>query len=112
MTSIPETMRCVVAREKGGPEVLGVEERPVPQARAGEVLIKVDYAGVSRPDIMQRKGIFVPPPGASDILGLEASGIVVGLGEKAEGLSVGDRVAACCCRAVMPNMSRPTRGIA
>lgn len=94
MTSIPKTMRCVIAREKGGPEVLSVEERPVPQPRAGEVLIEVDYAGVSRPDIMQRKGIFVPPPGASDILGLEAAGTVVALGEKAEGLAVGDRVAA------------------
>jgi putative PIG3 family NAD(P)H quinone oxidoreductase len=87
-------MRCVVAREKGGPEVLSVEERPVPQPRAGEVLIKVDYAGVSRPDIMQRKGIFVPPPGASDILGLEAAGTVVALGDRAEGLAIGDRVAA------------------
>lgn len=94
MTTIPKTMRCVVAREKGGPEVLSVEERPVPQPRAGEVLIKVDYAGVSRPDIMQRKGIFVPPPGASDILGLEAAGTVVALGEKTEGLAIGDRVAA------------------
>lgn len=94
MTNIPKTMRCVVAREKGGPEVLSVEERPVPQPRAGEVLIKVDYAGVSRPDIMQRKGIFVPPPGASDILGLEAAGTVVALGDRAEGLAIGDRVAA------------------
>ncbi len=66
----------------------------MPKPRAGEVLIKVEYAGVSRPDIMQRKGIFVPPPGATDILGLECAGIVIALGEKAEGLSVGDRVAA------------------
>lgn len=94
MMTIPDTMRCVVAKEKGGPDVMTVESRPVPQPRAGEVLIKVDYAGVSRPDIMQRKGIFVPPPGATDILGLECSGTVAALGEKAEGLAVGDRVAA------------------
>jgi NADPH2:quinone reductase len=94
MTSIPETMRCVIAKTKGGPEVLTVDARPVPKPRAGEVLIRVDYAGVSRPDIMQRKGIFVPPPGASDILGLEAAGTVVALGEGAQGLAVGDRVAA------------------
>jgi NADPH2:quinone reductase len=94
MNAIPKTMRCIIARAKGGPEVLGIETRPVPEPHAGEVLIKVDYAGVSRPDIMQRKGIFVPPPGAGDILGLEAAGTVVALGEKAEGLAVGDRVAA------------------
>ena len=94
MTVIPETMRCVIAKGKGGPEVLTLESRPVPTPRAGEVLIKVDYAGVSRPDIMQRKGIFVPPPGASDILGLEAAGTVVAVGERADGLAVGDRVAA------------------
>lgn len=94
MNAIPETMRCVIARAKGDPDVLAVETRPVPKPRAGEVLIKVDYAGVSRPDIMQRKGIFVPPPGASDILGLEAAGIVVELGDQVQGLAVGDRVAA------------------
>jgi NADPH:quinone reductase len=94
MNAIPDAMRCVIAKEKGGPEVLAIETRAVPKPRAGEALIKVNYAGVSRPDIMQRKGIFVPPPGASDILGLEAAGVVAALGEKAEGLAVGDRVAA------------------
>lgn len=94
MTNIPDTMHCVIAKDKGGPEVLTVESRPVPKPRAGEVLIKVDYAGVSRPDIMQRKGIFLPPPGATEILGLECAGTVVALGERAEGLAVGDRVAA------------------
>lgn len=94
MTNIPDTMHCVIAKDKGGPEVLTVESRPVPKPRAGEVLIKVDYAGVSRPDIMQRKGIFLPPPGATEILGLECAGTVVALGERAEDLAVGDRVAA------------------
>jgi NADPH2:quinone reductase len=94
MNTIPDTMRCVIAKEKGGPEVLSVETRPVPKPQAGDVLIKVDYAGVCRPDIMQRKGIFVPPPGANDILGLECAGTVVALGERAEGLAIGDRVAA------------------
>ena len=94
MNTIPDTMRCMIAKEKGGPEVLSVESRPVPKPQPGEVLIKVEYAGVSRPDIMQRKGIFVPPPGANDILGLECAGTVVALGEKADGLAIGDRVAA------------------
>jgi NADPH:quinone reductase len=94
MTAIPDTMRCVIAKTKGGPEVLTVESRPVPQPRAGEVLIRVEYAGVSRPDIMQRKGIFVPPPGASDVLGLEASGTVAALGDGVKDLAVGDKVAA------------------
>lgn len=94
MSTLPDTMRCVIAKTKGGPEVLTVETRPVPKPRAGEVLIRVDYAGVSRPDIMQRKGIFVPPPGASDILGLEASGTVAACGEGVAGVAVGDRVAA------------------
>jgi NADPH2:quinone reductase len=94
MSHIPDTMRSVIAKTKGGPEVLTVETRAVPKPRAGEVLIRVDYAGVSRPDIMQRKGIFVPPPGASDILGLEASGTVAACGEGVSGIAVGDRVAA------------------
>ena len=94
MNAVPDTMRCVIAKEKGGPEVLSIVLRPVPKPQPGEVLIKVEYAGVSRPDIMQRKGVFVPPHGASDILGLECAGTVVALGDKSEGLAVGDRVAA------------------
>ena len=92
--SLPDSMRCVVAREKGGPDVLTMQTRPVPKPRAGEVLLKVDYAGVSRPDIMQRKGIFVPPPGANDILGLEAAGTVAACGDGVTELKAGDRVAA------------------
>jgi NADPH:quinone reductase len=94
MTSIPKTMRGVIAREKGGPDVLSLDTFPVPEPKPGEVLIKVVYAGVCRPDIMQRRGVFSPPPGASDILGLEVAGTVVACGSEVKDLAVGNRVAA------------------
>ncbi|MEM8802086.1 MAG: NAD(P)H-quinone oxidoreductase [Pseudomonadota bacterium] len=93
MTSLPETMRAVVMREPGGPDVLEIGERPVPGVRDGEVLIKVTAAGVNGPDLVQRRGHYPPPKGASDLLGLEVSGEVVATGADA-GWSVGDRVAA------------------
>jgi putative PIG3 family NAD(P)H quinone oxidoreductase len=75
-------MRCIEIRSFGGPEVLQLAERPDPEPGEGEVLIDVAAAGVNRPDVMQRKGGYPPPPGASDIPGLEISGIIsrVGLG--------------------------------
>jgi putative PIG3 family NAD(P)H quinone oxidoreductase len=80
MPSIPTTMRVIEIAGHGGPDVLRVVERPVPAPREGEVLIRVTAAGVNRPDIMQRMGKYPPPPGASDIPGLEVSGeIVAGL---------------------------------
>ncbi|MEO0943962.1 MAG: NAD(P)H-quinone oxidoreductase [Pseudomonadota bacterium] len=93
MTSLPETMRAVVMREPGGPDVLEIGERPVPGVRDGEVLIKVTAAGVNGPDLVQRRGHYPPPKGASDLLGLEVSGEVVATGADF-GWSVGDRVAA------------------
>jgi NADPH2:quinone reductase len=77
MPAIPTSMRAIEIAEPGGPEVLRPVERPVPQPRSGEVLIRVAAAGVNRPDIMQRMGKYPPPPGASDIPGLEISGEIV-----------------------------------
>ncbi len=74
-------MRAIDPEDAGGPEVLVVTDRPVPQPGAGEVLLKVAAAGVNRPDVMQRRGLYPPPPGAPSILGLEVAGTVVALGE-------------------------------
>jgi len=76
-------MQAVIADGAGG---LALVERPVPQPGAGEVLIKVAAAGVNRPDVLQRKGMYPPPPGAPDVLGLEVAGDVVGAGEGADQL--------------------------
>ena len=78
---IPQTMTAVEIREPGPPQVLRAVQRPVPQPGPGEVLIKIAAAGVNRPDVMQRKGIYPPPPGVTDIPGLELAGEVVLLGE-------------------------------
>jgi len=93
------TMRVVEIVAPGGPEVLEIGERPVPVPGRGEVLVEVAAAGVNRPDVMQRQGRYPPPPGASDILGLEIAGTVVAAGAeaaRADGtrLEPGDRVAA------------------
>ena len=69
--ALPLTMRAIEAPQPGGPEALTLVERPVPKPGAGEVLVEVAAAGVNRPDILQRKGLYAPPPGASPILGLE-----------------------------------------
>ena len=90
-------MQAVEIREPGAPEVLRLAERPQPQPGAGEVLVRVAASGVNRPDVMQRKGLYPPPPGASDLPGLEVAGEVVG-GDAAAmaqaGLKLGDRVCA------------------
>src|SRR5690606_22361256 len=82
----PRTMRAVGITGAGGPEVLRVEQRPVPQPGPGQVLVQVAYAGVSRPDVLQRLGRYPPPPGASDIPGLEISGTVAAAGEGGDNL--------------------------
>jgi NADPH2:quinone reductase len=92
--AIPSTMRYVAAREPGPPEVLALAETTVPAPKAGEVLIEVAYAGVNRPDCIQRAGHYPPPPDASPILGLEVAGKVVGIGEGVATLRVGDNVCA------------------
>ena len=87
-------MRCVEISTPGPPEVLNLVERPDPVAGRGEVLIRVAAAGVNRPDVMQRRGLYPPPPGASDLPGLEVAGVVESLGEGVTEWHVGDRVCA------------------
>lgn len=89
-----QTMRAIEITEAGGPEVLQLCERPVPTPGAGEVVIKVAYAGVNRPDALQRAGMYAPPPTASDLPGLEASGEIVAIGEGVSEWEVGDKVCA------------------
>lgn len=90
----PHMMRAVEITQPGGPDVLCLTERPVPTPRAGEVVLKLAYAGVNRPDALQRAGAYDPPPTASDLPGLEGAGEVVAVGEGVSGLSVGDQVCA------------------
>ena len=85
-------MLAIVAREAGGPEVLHLAERPVPTPGPGEVLLKVLAAGVNRPDVMQRQGIATPPPGVTDVLGLEVCGEVLACGLGVEDRWLGQRV--------------------
>lgn len=92
--NIPPTMTAIEIASAGGPEVLVPGRRPVPTAGPGEVLIRVAAAGVNRPDVYQRQGLYPAPPGASDIPGLEAAGTIAALGAGAGGWSVGDRVCA------------------
>ncbi|MGA8258653.1 MAG: NAD(P)H-quinone oxidoreductase [Arenicellales bacterium] len=94
MTTIPETMTCIEIIEPGGPDALRPGRRPVPRPGAGEVLVRVRAAGVNRPDVMQRQGMYPPPPGAPDIPGLEIAGTVVGLGEGVKSPRAGDEVCA------------------
>jgi NADPH2:quinone reductase len=94
MAPLPSRMTVIGIRAPGGPEVLVPEERPVPAPGAGEILVKVAAAGVNRPDVMQRQGSYPPPPGASDIPGLEIAGEVVALGPGVTRFKLGDKVAA------------------
>ena len=91
---IPTYMQAVIAPKPGGPEALTLVERPIPTPGPGEILIKVAVAGVNRPDILQRQGGYQPPPGASDVLGLEVAGEIVALGEGVAMHIVGDAVTA------------------
>ena len=91
---IPEKMTVIAISEAGGPMVLKPEKREVPQPGAGEILIKVKAAGVNRPDVAQRQGLYPPPPGASDLPGLEAAGTVVATGEGVRRWRTGDAVTA------------------
>src|SRR5258706_12798878 len=91
---IPETMSYVAAREPGPPEVLSLARAPVPKPRADEVLIEVAYAGINRPDLLQRAGAYPPPPDASPIIGLEVAGRIVAVGENVRDRQVGQIVCA------------------
>ncbi|MEP3783790.1 NAD(P)H-quinone oxidoreductase [Ascidiaceihabitans sp.] len=88
------TMRAIEITKPGGPEVLQETTRPMPVVDHGQVVLKVAYAGVNRPDALQRAGMYAPPPTASDLPGLEASGEVVSVGDGVSGLAVGDKVCA------------------
>ena len=94
MSDIPAQMTAIGIKEAGGPEMLEPQQRPVPTPGAGKILVKVRAAGVNRPDVMQRKGLYPPPPGAPDIPGLEICGDVVALGQGARRWKIGDRVMA------------------
>src|ERR1051325_848839 len=94
MSTLPSEITAIGIREPGGPDVLVAQTRPLPSPGAGEVLVKVAAAGVNRPDVMQRQGLYPPPPGASDIPGLEIAGEIVALGSGAKRFKPGDKVTA------------------
>ena len=94
MTNIPAMMTAIDPSAPGGPEVLQPVERPTPAPQAGEVLIKVAAAGINRPDVLQRRGMYAPPPGASTVPGLEVAGEIVALGDGIDAGWLGQRVCA------------------
>ncbi|MDG6095043.1 NAD(P)H-quinone oxidoreductase [Acetobacter sp. AN02] len=91
---IPSSMRAVLISEPGNPEVMKISSADVPVPGQGEILVRVQAAGINRPDIMQRKGLYPPPPGASPLLGLEIAGEVVASGPGVTRFHTGDRVCA------------------
>lgn len=92
MDKLPAQMTAIAISKPGGPEVLVPEQRPVPKPGPNEILIKVEAAGVNRPDVLQRMGLYAVPPGASDLPGLEVAGEVVALGEGVTKRKIGDKV--------------------
>src|SRR5215475_8007959 len=94
MPALPAEMTTIAIRAPGGPEMLVPQRVPVPQPAAGEVLVKVAAAGVNRPDVMQRLGLYPPPKGATEIPGLEIAGEVVALGDGVRRWKTSDRVTA------------------
>ncbi len=94
MSTLPARMTAIGIRAPGGPEALVAEERPVPTPGPGEILVAVQAAGVNRPDVMQRQGLYPPPKGAPDIPGLEIAGRVAACGKGVERWREGDPVAA------------------
>lgn len=94
MTALPETMTAMAITGKGGPEVLQVSTLPVPQPGEHEILIKVHAAGVNRPDVLQRKGLYPAPKGHSELPGLEVAGAVAAVGKNASRYKIGDAVMA------------------
>jgi NADPH2:quinone reductase len=118
MSALPAMMTCVEIKTPGGPEALVPATRPVPQPGAGELLIKVAATGVNRPDLAQRAGHYPPPPGASDLPGLEAAGTVAAIGSGVSGWKEGDAVCALTpggsyaeyCTVPAPQCLPPPRG--
>jgi NADPH2:quinone reductase len=93
-TGVPATMQAIEIREPGDPEVLQPCTRPTPTPAADEVLIKVAAAGVNRPDCLQRRGLYPPPKGASDLPGLEVAGVIAAVGNEVKSFAVGERICA------------------
>jgi NADPH2:quinone reductase len=93
-TGVPTTMQAIEIREPGDPDVLQLTTRPTPVPAADEVLIKVAAAGVNRPDCLQRRGHYPPPPGASDLPGLEVAGVIVAVGDAVDTFTIGESVCA------------------
>jgi NADPH2:quinone reductase len=91
---IPPTMQRIGMTGPGGPEVMVVEQAPTPRPASGQILIQVQAAGINRPDLLQRQGMYPPPKDASPVLGLEVAGVVAALGDGVEGWRAGDRVCA------------------
>ena len=94
MNTTLQSMNYIKIEKHGDPDVLLLHSQPVPEPGPGEVLIRVAAAGVNRPDVMQRKGLYPPPPGATDVPGLEVSGTVVGVGDNVTELDIGSEVCA------------------
>src|ERR1700749_922329 len=94
MPALPAQMTAIAIRAPGGPDMLVPEQRPLPHPAEGEVLVKVAAAGVNRPDVMQRQGLYPPPAGATDIPGLEIAGEGVALGAGSRRGKIGDIVMA------------------
>jgi putative PIG3 family NAD(P)H quinone oxidoreductase len=94
MSALPTTMTAIQITHFGGPEVLAPATRPLPTPQSGEILIKVAAAGINRPDVLQRTGGYAPPPGASELPGLEVAGHVAALGADVSGWKPGDAVCA------------------
>src|SRR5580693_3547159 len=91
---LPTSMTCIAIHEPGGPEVLVPRQQPMPSPAEGEILVKVAAAGVNRPDVLQRKGLYPPPKGATEIPGLEIAGEVVAIGRNVTRWKRGDKVMA------------------
>ena len=94
MPALPAQMTAIAIRAPGGPDMLLAQQRPLPRPAEGEVLVEVAAAGVNRPDVMQRQGLYPPPAGATDIPGLEIAGEVVALGAGVRRWKLGDKVMA------------------
>lgn len=92
--TLPHDMNYVDLPKPGGPEAMTIARGPVPELKPGHLLLRVEAAGINRPDVMQRQGKYPPPEGASPIMGLEVAGEVVAIGEGVEGFALGDKVTA------------------
>jgi len=105
--NLPELMNYVEALGAGDPEVLCLASGRLPETKPDEVFLRVLAAGVNRPDLLQRTGLYPPPPDASPVIGLEVAGVVVDLGEKVTELKIGDQVCALTNGAVMQSIAQP-----